>query len=83
MLVLMFVVALPHVAEAGKCIQPPKGGTAFCSIEYQVYVASDTASNDTDYWCGSAGRSCRSLLLAAQPFFGPARDLDALPPAQV
>jgi hypothetical protein len=49
-LVLAFLVALPHLAEAGKCIQPPKGGTAFCNIDYQVYVAADTASNDTDYW---------------------------------
>ena len=50
LLALTLVVALPHLAEAGKCVQPPKGGTAFCQIDYQVYVSADTANNDTDYW---------------------------------
>lgn len=50
LLALTLVVALPHLAEAGKCVQPPKGGTAFCQIDYQVYVSTDTANNDTDYW---------------------------------
>ena len=64
-------VLLVQPTEAGKCVKPPKGSTAFCEIGHQVYVSSDTMQNDTEYWCaplparlrpatqlGSAGREC-------------------------
>jgi hypothetical protein len=51
---VLVLLALPNAAEAGKCVDPPRGSTAFCQISYQVYVSADTMANDTAYW----SRSC-------------------------
>ena len=49
-LAALLVAILSREATAGKCIEPPKGATAFCGIDFQVYVSSDTQANDTAYW---------------------------------
>jgi hypothetical protein len=43
-------VLIAQPTEAGNCVRPPKGSTAFCEVSHQVYVSSDTMQNDTDYW---------------------------------
>ena len=47
---VLLLASLPYAAEAGKCIEPSRGSTAFCEINYQVYVSADTLANDTAYW---------------------------------
>jgi len=63
---LLLLVLLPSVAEAGKCVRPPRGSTAFCQIDFQVYVAADTMSNDTTYW--SLPQTC--IQVPADSFHG-------------
>ena len=63
---LLLLVSLPSVAEAGKCVRPPRGSTAFCQIDFQVYVAADTMSNDTTYW--SLPHTC--IRVPADSFHG-------------
>ena len=46
----VLLVAMSPSADAGKCLTPPKGSTAFCEISYQVYVSAETQNNDTAYW---------------------------------
>jgi len=46
----VLLLAMSPSADAGKCLTPPKGSTAFCEISYQVYVSAETQNNDTAYW---------------------------------
>lgn len=48
---VLVCVLFAQSTEAGKCVRPPKGSTAFCEVGHQVYVSSDTMQNDTAYWC--------------------------------
>lgn len=64
-LAVLVLLTLPNTAEAGKCVDTPKGSTAFCQISYQVYVSADTMANDTAYWSVSFAFVLMILLFSA------------------